>query len=180
MGVTGHPSDGEGSACGLCCLLCQTLPGLSHMCHTVLQVPAFTSRPSITLPTLFSHPGCITLFHTLCWPLCQPWQRLGCVTSSPTPSPRLTLVSTAYTPGKPPPPPVFPDDPLLIFQSNISKWRLHILTLSIYLRRHKIDKNTFFFFFDVVYLFPQTDAVISVTLPLSIIFCQFPLALYYG
>lgn len=74
VGVTGHSNDGEGSACGLCC---QTLPGLSHMCHTVLQVPAFTSRPSITLPTLFGHPGCITLFHTPCWPPCQPWQLLG-------------------------------------------------------------------------------------------------------
>lgn len=64
-----------------------------------------------------------------------------------TPSPRLTLLSTAYTTGKPPPPLVFPDDPLLICQSNISKWRLHILTLSIYQRRHKIDKNTLSFFF---------------------------------
>lgn len=60
-------------ACGLCCLLCQTLPELSHMCHTVLQVPAFISRPSIALPTLFGHPSCFTLFHTPC----QPWQLLG-------------------------------------------------------------------------------------------------------
>lgn len=97
-----------------------------------------------------------------------------------TPSPRLTLLSTAYTTGKPPPPLVFPDDPLLICQSNISKWRLHILTLSIYQRRHKIDKNTLSFFFHAVYLFPQTGAVISINLPLPTLSCQFPLALHYG
>lgn len=147
-------------------------PGFSLHLKTLQNSAASLRSPQLHNPT----PNTVLAplaSHASSWVVCL----------LPPPSTRLTLLfSMPYNAdaGKPPLLLVFPDDPLLLCQSNISKWRLHLLTLSIYHRKCKIENKSRPYFFHAVYSFPQTSAVTLITLPLSILSCPFPLPLHYG